>query len=236
MKGSILKKTEIYIDGPNKEDMMELQRADVSGYTFNPTLFKNLGVSDYLEYSKEVIKLSNGLPVSLEVIGDAHQEMITQAKKLSSLADNVYVKIPITYTSGQSTLDTISRLAEDGIKQNITAIFTIEQIKGVLPALEHSRAIISVFAGRLYDIGLNAAELVLEMSNHVHNNSNCNVLWASPRMHYDLIIAQQSGCDIITMSSQMYKKISLLGKSPTDYSLETVKMFYNDAKSSGFTI
>ena len=122
------------------------------------------------------------------------------------------------------------------ITGNITAVFTIEQIKWILPTIKDTNAIISVFAGRLYDIGLDAKEIMQEMASYIHENSKCNLLWASPRMHFDAITAQATNCDIITMTNSMYKKMSLLGKSPEQYSLETVKMFYDDAIASGFKL
>ena len=227
---------QIYIDGPTEDEMKELSSADISGFTFNPTLFKNLGVKDYLGHSKEIQKIANGLPISLEVIGDNYEEVVSQGRRLAALGSNVFVKIPITYTSGESTLDTITTLSEDSINLNITAVFTIEQIKKILPTIKDTNAIISVFAGRLFDIGLDAKKLMKEMSEYIHDNSQCSLLWASPRMHYDAISAQDVDCDIITMTNSMYKKMSLIGKTPEEYSVETVKMFYNDALASGFKL
>ena len=227
---------QIYIDGPTEDEMNELSSKDISGYTFNPTLFKNLGVKDYLGHSKEIQKIANGLPISLEVIGDNYEEVVSQGRRLAALGSNVFVKIPITYTSGESTLDTITTLSEDSINLNITAVFTIEQIKKILPTIKDTNAIISVFAGRLFDIGLDAKKLMKEMSEYIHDNSQCSLLWASPRMHYDAISAQDVDCDIITMTNSMYKKMSLIGKTPEEYSVETVKMFYNDALASGFKL
>ena len=227
---------QIYIDGPTEDEMKELVGKNISGYTFNPTLFKNLGVKDYLGHSKKVLEISNNLPVSLEVIGDNYEDIVSQAKELASLGSNVFVKVPITYTSGVSTLDTIKTLVDQNINLNITAIFTLDQIKEILPTLRDTKSIISVFAGRIYDIGSDASEKLSEISSFIHENSTCDLLWASPRMHYDLITAEKTGCDIITMTNAMYKKLSLLNKTPEEYSLETVKMFYEDAVSSGFKI
>ena len=227
---------EIYIDGPSEAEMVELADKNISGYTFNPTLFKNLGVVDYIAYSKVVLSLAKNLPVSLEVIGDSYDKMIVQGRKLSSLGSNVIVKIPISYTSGASTLEAIKTLSDEQINLNITAVFTLNQIKRILPYISETNTIISVFAGRLYDIGIDASESIKEMSNFVRNNSNCRLLWASPRMHYDCLTAERIGCHIITMTSNMYKKMSLLAKSPEDYSKETVRMFYRDAVNSGFEI
>mgnify|MGYP000103030568 CR=1 FL=1 len=229
-----MSKINIYIDGPSENEMNDLFDMDISGFTFNPTLFKSLGVKDYLGYSQKIQKLSNGLPISLEVVGDTYEEMVFQGKKLASLGSNVFVKIPITYTSGESTIEVIKTLSMEGINLNITAIFTFLQIKEVLPTLKNTNSIFSVFAGRLYDIGIDAKEFMKEMSLYIHENSRCKILWASPRMHYDVITAQSSNCDIITMTNSMYKKMSLLGKTPEEYSLETVKMFFNDAQVSGY--
>ena len=231
-----MRKIQIYIDGPTEDEMISLKGEDISGYTFNPTPFKNLGVTDYLGHSRRVLDISNNLPVSLEVIGDNYDEIVSQAKQLASLGENVFVKVPITYTSGVSTIDTIKTLVDANINLNITAIFTIEQIQEILPTIKDTKAIISVFAGRIYDIGSDASIKLSEISTYVHENSSCDLLWASPRMHYDLITAEKCGCDIITMTNAMYKKLSLIGKSPEEYSLETVKMFYDDAVSSGFKI
>ena len=216
--------------------MIELSDKDIAGFTFNPTLFKSLGVKDYLDYSKEVQRNSNGLPISLEVIGDNYEDMVSQGKILSSLGDNVYVKIPITYTSGNSTLDVISTLSKEGVNLNITAIFTMKQIEKILPSIQTTNSIISVFAGRIYDVGIDAKIIMREMASYIHENSKCSLLWASPRMHFDAISAQDTGCDIITMTSSMYKKMSLIGKSPEQFSLETVKMFYDDAIASGYKL
>ena len=226
----------IYIDGPTQDEMIELSGQDIAGFTFNPTLFKSLGVTDYLSHSKEVQRISNGLPISLEVIGDNCEDMISQGRILSSLGDNVYVKIPITYTSGKSTLDTIITLSEEGINLNITAILSIQQIEKILPSIKNTYSIISVLAGRIYDIGFDAKIIMKDIASYVHENSQCSVLWASPRMHFDALSAQEADCDIITMTNSMYKKMSLLGKSPEQYSLETVKMFYDDAVASGFKL
>ena len=227
---------QIYLDGPTQNEMKELSNTGIAGYTFNPTLFKNLGVKDYLSHSKVMQKIANGLPISLEVIGDNYEEMVAQGGRLAALGSNVFVKIPITYTSGESTLDTIITLTENGINLNITAVFTIEQIKKILPIIQDTNTIISVFAGRLFDIGLDAKKLMAEMSEYIHDNSQCRLLWASPRMHYDAISAKDIDCDIITMTSSMYKKMSLIGKTPEEYSVETVKMFFNDAQASGFKL
>ena len=227
----------IYADGPTLEEMKLFNQ--VSGYTFNPSLFRKLGVEDYLGYCWKIVAASKGLPISLEVIADSQDEMISQARILSALGDNVFVKIPITYTSGVSTLLVLKALIEKGINVNITAVFTEEQVDDILPFIVESNTIISVFSGRIFDIGLDAVEITREIAGLVHaydNWGNCKVLWASPRMSYDLINAQNANCDIITMQPALIKKLSLFEKTPEEYSLDTVEMFYNDALLSGYNL
>ncbi len=228
------KKTQIFLDGPTEEEIENIRSEDVMGYTFNPTLYKNLGVKDYLRQSEKFAKISDGKSISLEVIADSVDEMVRQALLLSKLGKNVSVKVPIVFTNGKSTQPVIQRLVDSQVKLNITAIFTIEQIMKILPIIKDSNAIISVFAGRIFDIGLDANSIMEIICKYVHKNSNCKVLWASPRMSYDYFSANKIGCDIITMSVNLYKKLILVGKDPEQYSVDTVKMFFNDAKASGY--
>jgi transaldolase len=222
----------IFADGPQLNEIQTLK--GIKGYTFNPTLFKKLNVVDYLNHCKDILNICGDLPVSLEVFADDFEGMIKQARILSELSENVYVKIPITFTNSQSTLSVIKKLTEEDIKLNITAVFTINQVKYVLPILKESNAIISVFAGRIFDIGIDAVKITKEISEYVHKFSNCKILWASSRMVYDIINASKSNCDIITMQRSLINKLSLFKKTTEEYSLETVKMFYEDAKSSGY--
>lgn len=221
----------IFVDGPSLQEMATL---DVQGYTFNPTLFKSLGVKDYLEHCKLVVEMSKGKPVSLEVIADETGEMIRQARILSGLGDNINVKIPITHCDGKSTLPVIINLIEDGMNLNVTAIFTFEQVETILPFIKNTKSIISVFAGRLYDIGVDAMKVAKEIAEFVHKKSNCKVLWASPRQVYDIFNAIDARCDIITMTPSLINKLSLFNKTPKEYSLDTVKMFFEDAKNAQY--
>ena len=175
-------------------------------------------------------------PVSLEVIADDFEEMISQAIKLDSLADNVYVKIPITNTKAEYTLPVLKELAKRDIKMNITAIFTLEQVVSIIEEIKNTSSIISIFSGRLFDIGIDAVPITKEISKFVHSSSKCKTLWASTRMVYDIFNAQKSECDIITMPLSFVKKIALFEKSPEKYSLETVKMFYDDAVNANYSI
>jgi len=236
MKESINELIDIYSDGPNLDEITEFDKDIVKGHTFNPTLFRMLNVEDYWGYSSKVVKKCEPLPVSLEVLADHKEGMIKQARILDKLGENVFIKIPITYTSGETTLPVIHTLATDGLKLNITAVFHKDQVEPIIFSLKDTRSIISVFSGRLFDIGMNAVEVTKEVSKLVHQNSKCKVLWASPRMVYDVKNAIDAECDIITMKPALIRKLTLLGKSWKDYSLDTVKMFYNDAQSSGYTL
>ncbi len=227
---------EIYCDGPTFDEMAGHDRSLVRGYTFNPTLFRSLGVVDYASYSRKVVEASDGLPVSLEVFADEESLMIWQAVQLSQLGENVHVKIPVTYTSGESTVAVLSELAERKIKVNVTAVFSLEQTKKVVPVLRDSESIVSVFSGRLFDIGRDAVEDTRRISEFVHAESNCRTLWASPRMSYDIKNAGLAGCDIITMKAALIEKLVLFGKTPEEYSLDTVKMFHGDAVASGYAL
>lgn len=228
-------KTQIYLDGASEDEISDYKDNNIHGYTFNPTLFKNLGIKDYLSHSKKLVKLVEHKPISLEVTGDDKETIVRQALLLSELGENVSVKVPITFTNGIYTTHIIEKLIDKGVKLNITAVFTIDQVKEIIKPISNTECIISVFAGRLYDIGIDAKEKMQEMGEFIHENSKCKILWASPRMSYDLIVANQVNCDIITMSIPLYKKLSILSKNPSEYSLETVKMFFNDAKKSGYT-
>ena len=152
------------------------------------------------------------------------------------MSDNVYVKIPIVYTNGKSTIKTIEALVEKKIKLNITAIFLIEQIKLIINSIKDTNSILSVFAGRIFDSGRDASQVINKMSLFVHKNSKCKILWASPRMSYDVILARKVNCDIITLPLSLIKKMKLFKKNLKNFSVETVLMFYNDAKKSRYKI
>ena len=230
------KKIKLYLDGPSIEQINEDHKVQIDGYTFNPSLFKKNGAKDYLEYSKKILSECTNKPVSLEVFADDEENMIKQAKILNNLGTNVYVKIPIVYTNGKSTYNVIEALAKEKIKLNITAIFLIEQIQKIIPAIKDTSSILSIFAGRLYDSGIDAKEKMIEINNFVHQNSSCLTLWASTRMAFDYIVAERIKTDIITMQIDHVKKLKLIGTNPTEYSIETVKQFYKDATESGFNI
>ena len=230
-----MNKTKIFVDGPNFDEI-KFFKNKVDGYTFNPSLFKKLGADDYLEFTKKILLLTENKSVSIEVIGDDEQTCLNQALKISKISSFISVKVPIVYTNGKSTASLIEKLLNEKIKLNITAIFTIEQIKDIINIVKNTKTILSIFAGRIFDIGLDANKEFLQMSEYIHSNSSCLSLWASCRMPYDLINAQNSKADIITMPPTMIKKISSFGKDPLEYSKDTVRIFYEDAKSSNFKI
>lgn len=230
------KKIDVYLDGPTIEEIKSFNDNYIKGYTFNPSLFRANKVANYLSHCKKLSKLINKQPISLEVIADDDKNIIRQAEILSNLGKNVFVKIPITNTKGKISKNIIKNLSSKKINLNITAIFTLEQVKEIINSLDNKEHILSIFAGRIYDIGIDALEHTKKINKFIKKNSNCKSLWASPRMVYDLQNSIKAKSDIITMSPQLIKKIDLFKKSPKNYSLETVKMFYNDAKKSNYKL
>jgi transaldolase len=228
----------MYADGADLVSIRTLRENNlVKGFTTNPTLMKAAGIKDYLAFAREAIQIVNPLPISLEVFADDFDEMERQAILLNGLGDNVYVKIPITNTKQETSYHLIRKLAKRGIKLNVTAIFTQSQIDGVLENIDpNTSVIISIFAGRIADAGLNPVETMQYAIKAAQKNSNVYILWASPREIYNLIEAENSGCHIITMTPDLWKKMANLGKDLSQFSLETVQMFYNDAHASGFNL
>ncbi len=230
------RKIKIFGDGIKIANLKKINNKLIDGITYNPTLFRKLRINNYLNGCKKIIKFFPNKPISLEVISDNSNSMIEQALKIQSLADNVYVKIPITFTNGKSVKAVLRNLVNEGVNINLTAVFTITQIKNIINIIEDTDTIISVFAGRLFDIGINAEEEMKKINSFIHKNSNCKSLWASPRSSYDVYRAINSNTDIITISEDLINKFKLFDKKPEKYSLETVNMFYNDAKKSKFKI
>ena len=183
------------------------------------------------KFFKKILDKIKYKHVSLEVIADDEFNCIRQAKILSKLGKNVYVKIPIIYTNGKSTKKLIEKLVKEKIKLNITAIFTLKQIKTILPSIKNTKTILSIFSGRIYDIGKNAEIEFKNMNSYIKKHSKCKTLWASCRMPYDYYTAGRSGADIITMSGSMIKKFDKFGYNSEKYSKETVIGFCNDAKN-----
>lgn len=231
----ILKNIDLYGDGLKIEEIIKYSQI-LNGYTFNPTLFRQLKVLNYLNFSKEILNFTKKKPVSLEVISDEPNKIIYEAEKLSSLSKDIYVKIPIVFSNGSSTKKIIKHLVQKKIKLNITAIFTLDQIKNIITEIKDSETILSFFAGRVYDAGQDASAMGCKISKYVKKNSSCKLLWASPRMVFDIKTAYDSNFDIITLPKSLIEKIPLFGKDLNLFSKETVEMFVKDAKKARFKI
>ena len=237
MKFEDLKVT-VYADGADIEGMKEeYKKGYVKGFTTNPTLMKKAGVKDYVSFAKEAIKEIPDLPLSLEVFADDFETMEKEADVIAALGDNVYVKIPITNSKGESSIPLIKKLSAKGIKINATAILTLDQVRSVVDAFEPgTKNIVSVFAGRILDTGVDAMPIMKEVTEICKSKPGTLSLWASCRELYNIIQADQCGTDIITVTNNILAKLPNLGKDLTQLSLETVQMFVNDGKSLGFSI
>ena len=228
----------VYSDGAVLETMLkDLNSGLVSGFTTNPSLMKKAGITSYIGFAKEVLKGIKEFPVSFEVFADDIETMKKEAEKIASLGENVYVKIPVTNSKGESTVDLMKRLAAKGVKINATAIFTLEQVREVVGALKAGTpGIVSVFAGRIADTGVDPVPIMKEALAICHQKDGVELLWASPRETYNIYQADELGVDIITCTSDLIQKLSLNGKDLIEYSLETVQMFLKDSTSLGFEI
>ncbi len=228
----------LFADGADLAGMLEMySKSYIQGLTTNPTLMKKAGITNYSEFAKEVLQKISDKPISFEVFSDDLDEMITQARKISSWAKNVYVKIPITNTLGVSTLEVIQTLTNENIKVNVTAIMTVEQVKEISGALNYTvPSYISVFAGRISDTGVNPIPTMVDILKVLESNKNAEVIWASPRELLNVFQANEIGCHIITATNDILTKLKLVGKDLNKYSLETVEMFYGDAVSAGYSI
>ncbi|MBK8169266.1 MAG: transaldolase [Sandaracinaceae bacterium] len=233
-----LSKIKIFADGCVLEDIPQLlDKAGVKGFTTNPTLMNKVGITDYEGFARKMLAAVKGLPVSLEVFADELPEMERQAKILAGWGDNVFVKVPVTNTQSVPTLPIISSLSKAGVKLNVTAVFTPAQIDGIVEALTPGvPAIVSVFSGRIADTGVDPCPIITHALKAVASKPGVEVLWASCRELYNVVQAAQVGCHIVTVPNDMLKKIGMIGKDLTELSLDTVKMFRNDAVSSGFKL
>lgn len=231
-------KVKLFADGADKAGMLEMYANPyIKGFTTNPTLMRKAGISDYLSFATEILELIPDRPLSLEVFSDDFAEMEQQALRLARLSDTVYVKLPITNTKGESALPLVRRLAGMGVKVNVTAVMTREQIEESYNALKGGPACyLSVFAGRIADSGIDPVPLMRETVQQIGDASNIELIWASPRELLNVVQAHSVGCHIITATNDILKKLSLLGKDLGQFSLETVQMFRNDAVQAGFSL
>jgi transaldolase len=231
-------KVELFADGADLNAMKEVYKAGyVKGFTTNPTLMHKAGISDYKKFAHEVISAIPNMPISFEVFSDEFSEMRKQAKEISTWGKNVNVKIPICNTKGESSIDLVRELSKEGVSLNITAIFTLDQVREVAKVLNPKiYSIVSVFAGRIADSGRDPEDIMKVCADILSSNENAKLLWASSRELFNIFQADRCGCDIITVTPDILKKLSSVGKSLEDFTIDTVKMFYNDAKAAGFNI
>ena len=231
-------KIKLFADGAVLADMKEAYQGGlVKGFTTNPTLMKKAGVKNYNEFAKEVVAEITDMPISFEVFSDDFESMEREAKIINSWGTNVFIKIPITNTKGESSITLIKKLVADGLKLNVTAIMTIEQVKAVAEVLSPKiQSVVSVFAGRIADTGRDPMPIMKECVEILKNNPMAELLWASPREVLNVYQAEECGCHIITIVPDLIKKLSCENKDLAEFSLETVQMFYNDAISLGFKI
>lgn len=228
----------IFADGANKAAMVELYANPmIQGFTTNPSLMRKAGITDYESFALDILASIPDRPISLEVFADEFPEMERQASKIAAWGDNVYVKIPVTNTRREPSLDLICRLAHSGVKLNVTALLTLDQVRQVSAALAGGApSCVSVFAGRIADTGRDPLPLMAAAVEIVNSYPDMELIWASPRELLNIFQADSIGCHIITATPDILKKLPLVGKNLHDYSLDTVKMFYDDATKSGFKL
>ncbi len=231
-------KVKLFADGAERAGMLEMAKNPmISGLTTNPTLMNKAGIKDYEAFAKDILSEIKDKPISFEVFADEFKEMERQAKLIAKWGDNVYVKIPITNSKGVSALPLIESLAKAGVKLNVTAMMTFDQVKEVVPALKKGVAsYVSVFAGRIADTGRDPMPIMKEIVEYLKPTPTIELIWASPRELLNVMQADEVGCHIITATNDILKKLSGVGKDLTQFSLETVQMFYKDAQSAGYTI
>ena len=231
-------KIKIFADGADPKQIYDLnQKEYIKGFTTNPTLMRKAGIKDYKKFAIELLSHIKQKPISFEVFSDDIKIMEEQAMEIFSWGKNVNVKIPITNTKGASTVELISRLSKKGVICNVTAIFTVEQIKNVVSHLDSSTpAILSVFAGRIADSGIDPMSTMKKSVSISKMKSKSEILWASTRDIINIFQAEDAGCQIITVPHELLNKLSTVGKRLENYSLETVTAFHNDAKAAGYSI
>lgn len=231
-------KVKIFADGADLERILALYANPlIKGFTTNPTLMRKAGISDYESFAKQVLTKITDRPVSFEVFADDFPTMIAQGRRIASWGKNANVKIPVTNTKGEFAGPVLEALSKEGVILNVTAIMTPEQVEKVGACLRADvPAIISVFAGRVADTGVDPMPLMRECLARLADRPKAELLWASPRELLNIFQADEVGCHIITATSDVLAKLTLVGKDLDAYSLETVKMFFNDAAAAGYSI
>ena len=231
-------KIKLFADGADKAAMLNLYRNPlIKGFTTNPTLMRKAGIVDYEAFARDILSEIRDRPISLEVFADEFDEMERQGRLIATWGPNVYVKIPVTNTKRQSAADLIHRLSHAGIRLNITAILTLEQVRTIVDALAGGApSNVSVFAGRIADTGCDPVPLMAKAVEMVSLHPGMELIWASPRELLNIFQADAIGCHIITATPDVLQKLALVGKDLDEYSLDTVKMFHSDALKSGFKV
>ncbi len=231
-------KVKLFADGADLAGIKEMaSNPTIKGFTTNPTLMRKAGVADYKAFALQVLQIVGGRPISFEVFADDFDTMEKQALEIASWGKNVNVKIPVTNTKGEFCGPLVERLSRAGVQLNVTAVMTLDQVKRITDRLAtDTPAIVSVFAGRIADTGRDPLPLMNEAVGILKSKPRAELIWASPRELLNIFQADSIGCQIITATNDILKKLSLVGKELDAYSLETVEMFYKDAKAAGYTI
>lgn len=228
----------IFADGADRQEMLEMYRKPyIKGFTTNPTLMRKVGITDYEGFARDIVSAIPDRPISFEVFADDAGEMERQARTIFAWGQCVYVKIPVTTTRGEPMYDLVQRLSHDGIKVNVTALMTLEQVRAVAEAIDGGApCYVSVFAGRIADTGRDPLPIMSEAVEILRANPAAELIWASPRELLNIFHADSIGCQVITVTNDILKKLELVGKDLEEYSLETVRMFYDDGVRAGFAI
>jgi transaldolase len=231
-------KVKIFADGADRAGIERLAAdPNIAGFTTNPTLMRQAGIDDYESFAHEILEIVTDRPISFEVFSDDLGEMERQALRIAKWANNVNVKIPVTNTKGERTDVLLKRLVEAGTMVNVTALFTVEQVEWVASALANGPdCFVSVFAGRIADAGIDPLPIMKASLDVLHSYGNQQLIWASPREVLNIVQADEIGCDIITVTHDLLKKLPSIGKDLDQFSLETVQMFYNDASAAGYKL
>jgi transaldolase len=231
-------KTRIFADGADLKGILALaEDPRIAGFTTNPTLMHKVGLTDYASFAQELLRRITEHPISFEVFADTADEMRRQAHRIAGWGENVYVKIPITSTTGESMAPLVRELSEGGVKVNVTALFTTAQVELIATAVaDGAPSYISVFAGRIADAGVDPVPIMARSVEIIERAPRSELIWASPREILNLIQADEVGCHIITITHDLLKKLDGLGKGLERFSLETVRMFHDDAVAAGFTL
>jgi transaldolase len=228
----------IFADGADRAGIISLSRNSlIKGFTTNPTLMRAAGVTNYESFAREILELVPDRPVSFEVMSDDFDDMERQALKIAAWGDNVHVKIPVTNCRGESSVELVGRLAGHGLRLNVTALMTVEQAEVAVPALAAGPSgFISVFAGRIADTGRDPVPIIQGVLEILAEYPHLELIWASPREILNLFQADSVGCHVITVTHDLLKKLPVVGKDLTEFSLDTVKMFFHDARAAAYSL